>query len=52
MSKKLYGTCSTCDYWYIETLWIGKDVPPELNQPKDHPCPVDKCVGVVVEVVR
>jgi len=44
--KKLFGTCASCGYWYIESLWIGKDVPPELNQAKDHPC---ECGGVVIE---
>ena len=46
---RLYGNCSTCGYWYIESLWIGEDVPSELNQPKDYPC---ECGGVVMEVVK
>jgi len=49
--KKLFGTCASCGYWYLETLWIGKDnrfskVLSELNQPKDYPC---ECGGVVIE---
>lgn len=47
--KRLLGECDNCDYYYYETLWLGKDVPPEMNEPiEEYEC---SCGGSIHEKI-